>query len=164
MVSRGLTPTSSLKLLLLLTAVATFSAISYATTVSVTPTTYQSQYGIGFNVTGAFTATDQGFSVVPTTALASVQPCAWTNNTTCATALTQGHYEYSLQLTLNTVPAVVTTYTVTVKWDLGAGQTQLGQLTVLVPLTAATGQTMTFNMDTGSTTFTTPMSINVIVA
>ena len=157
-------PTSNLKFLLLLMGLATFSAVSFATTVSVSTTTYQSQYGIGFSVTSAFTATDQGFSVIPATVIASVQPCVWTNSGTCTTALTQSHYEYSLQLTLNTVPSTLTTYTVTVKWDLGTGQIQLGQLTVLVPLTAVAGQVMTFKMDTGNTSFNTPLSLDVIVA
>ena len=160
----GLLPSTNMKLLLLITSLATFSVVSYATTVSVSTTTYQSQYGISYSVTSAFTATDQGFSVVPTNGIASVQPCAWVSNGACATALTQSDYEYSFQLTLNTVPSVLTTYTITVKWDLGTGQTQLGQLTVLVSLTAVAGQVMTFKMDTGRTSFTTPMSLDVIVA
>src|SRR5215470_5285127 len=108
MVCRWPLPIGNFKLLLLLTGFATISLVSYTTTVNVSTTTYQSQYGISYSVTGAFTATDQGFSVIPTTGLASVQPCPWTSGGTCATAPTQGHYEYSLQLTLNTVPATLT--------------------------------------------------------
>ncbi len=160
----SLVPRSNLKLLVLLGAIAAFSIASYATTVSVSTTTFQSQYGVSYNVTGAFTAADQGFSVVPTTAAASAQPCTWANSGVCTNALTQGHYKYTLTLTLNTVPGVATTYTVTVKWDQGTGQTQLGQLTVSVPLTATTGQVMTFKMDTGATSFTTPLSLDVTVA
>ncbi len=157
-------PRANLKLLFLLIAIAAFSIASFATTVSVTTTTYQSQYGISYNVTGAFTAADSGFSVVPTGASASAQPCTWANSGVCQTALTTGHYQYKLTLTLNTPPGAQTTYTVTVKWDQGTGQTQLGQRTVSVPNTAIAGQAMTFDFDTGGTSFTTPLSLDVTVA
>ena len=160
----SLVPRNNLKLLLLIATIAAFSAASFATSVSVSTTTYQSQYGVSYNVTGAFTAADQGFSVVPAAVAASAQPCTWSANGVCQTALSQGHYKYTLNLTLNTVPGSTTTYTVTVKWDQGSGQSQLGQLTVSVPNTATTGQVMTFKMDTGGTSFTTPLSLDVTVA
>jgi hypothetical protein len=160
----GFKPSGSLKTLVLLGAIAIFSVVSYATTVSVSTTTFQSQYGVSYNVTGAFTAADKGFQVVPTTAAASAQPCTWANNGACRTALTQGHYEYLLSLTLNTVPGSTTTYTVTVKWDQGSGQSQMGQLTVSVPNTAVAAQVMTFYIDTAATSFTAPLSIDVTVA
>lgn len=160
----SLVPRNNLKLLLLIAGIAVFSVASYATTVSVSTTTYQSQYGVSYNVTGAFTAADQGFSVVPAAVAASSQPCTWSSAGVCQTGLTQGHYKYTLNLTLNTVPGSTTTYTVTVKWDQGSGQTQLGQLTVSVPNTATAGQVMTFKMDTGGTSFVTPLSLDVTVA
>lgn len=159
-----LKPSGSLKTLVLLGAIALFSVVSYATTVSVSTTTYQSQYGVSYSVTGAFTAADKGFQVVPASAAASSQPCTWANNGTCRTALTGGHYEYLLSLTLNTVPGSLTTYTVTVKWDQGTGQTTLGTLTVSVPATATAGNLMTFYLDTGAASFTAPLSIDVVVA
>jgi hypothetical protein len=159
-----LKPSGSLKMLGLLAAIAIFSIASYATSVSVSTTTYQSQYGVSYNVTGAFTAADLGFRVVPTGVAGSAQPCPWIASGTCQTALTQGHYEYLLSLTLNTVPGATTTYTVTVKWDQGSGQSQLGQLTVSVPNTAVAGQLMTFHFDTAGTSFSTPLSIDVVVA
>ena len=157
-------PLNNIRLLALVAAIAAFSVASFATTVSVSTTTFQSQYGVSYNVTGAFTAADQGFSVVPVAVAASAQPCTWASAGTCATALTGGHYKYTLTLTLNTVPGATTTYTVTVKWDQGTGQTQLGQLTVSVPATATAGQVMTFKMDTGGTSFTAPLSLDVTVA
>jgi hypothetical protein len=160
----SLVPRNNLKLLLLIAAIAAFSIASYATTVSVSTTTYQSQYGVSYNVTGAFTAADQGFSVAPAAVAASAQPCTWANNGVCQTALTQGHYKYTLNLTLNTVPGSTTTYTITVKWDQGSGQSQLGQLTVSVTNAAVAGQVMTIKMDTGGTSFVTPLSLDVTVA
>ena len=67
-------------------------------------------------------------------------------------------------LTLNTVPGATTTYTVTVLWDQGAGQVTMGTLTVSVPNTAVAAQVMTFNIDTGGTSFTTPLAVDVTVA
>jgi hypothetical protein len=160
----GLKPAGSLKIVALLAAIAIFSIASYATTVSVSTTTYQSQYGVSYNVTGAFTAADNGFQVVPATVAASSQPCTWANAGTCRNALTQGHYEYLLTLTLNTPPSGTTTYTVTVKWDQGSGQSQLGQLTVSVTSSAVAGNNMTFHFDTAGTSFSTPLSIDVVVA
>ncbi len=159
-----LKPSGSLKIVALLSAIAIFSVVSYATSVSVSTTTYQSQYGVSYNVTGAFTAADRGFQVVPVGVAASSQPCTWANTGICQTGLTQGHYEYTLLLTLNTVPGATTTYTVTVKWDQGTGQSQMGQLTVSVPNTATAGNSMTFNFDTAGTSFTAPLSIDVTVA
>ena len=160
----SLVPRNNLKLLVLLGAIAAFSVASYATTVSVSTTTLQSQYGVSYNVTGALTAADGGFSVVPLTLPASSQPCTWVTLTICRTAVTVGHYQYKLTLTLVTPPGATTTYTVTVKWDQGSGQSQLGQLTVSVPNTALATQSMTFDMDTGGTSFTTPLSLDVTVA
>ena len=157
-------PRNNLKLLALIAAIAAFSVASFATTVSISSTTYQSQYGVSYQVTGAFTAADGGFSVVPVGVAASAQPCTWLNAGICRTAVTLGHYQYKLTLTLNTPPGATTTYTVTVKWDQGSGQTQLGQLTVSVPNTATAAQSMTFEMDTGGTSFATPLSLDVTVA
>ncbi len=67
----SLKPSGSLKIVALLSAIAIFSVVSYATSVSVSTTTYQSQYGVSYNVTGAFTAADQGFQVVPSAVAAS---------------------------------------------------------------------------------------------
>lgn len=160
----GLKPSGSLKTLLLLGAIAVFSVVSYATSVSVSTTTYQSQYGVSYSVTGAFTAADGGFSVIPLGVAASPQPCTWANLAICRTALTLAHYQYKLTLTLVTVPGATTTYTVTVKWDQGSGQTLMGSLTVSVLATAISGNSMTIEFDTGGTSFTTPLSIDVVVA
>ncbi len=161
---KSIIPKGNPKLFLLLAVIAAFSAASFATTVSVTTTTFQSQYGVSYNVTGAFTAQDGGFSVIPSGVAASSQPCTWANLGVCRNALTLGHYQYKLTLTLNTPPGSTTTYTVTVKWDQGSGQTQMGQLTVSVPNTATAAQSMTFDFDTGGTSFTTPLSMDVTVA
>lgn len=154
------------KTMILITIMAGIAAVqSYATSVQVSSITYQAQYGIGYQVTTVFTAQDQGFSTIPSSQLVSLQPCVWVNGTSCLTTLTQGNYEYSLVLILNTPPSLLTTYTVTVNWSqIGGSQVQLGQLTVSVSALAAAGQEMAFQFDTGSSSFTTPLSIGVVVA
>ncbi len=152
-------------LLFALPVIIILSVHSYATNGQVSSVTYQSQYGIAYQVTSAFTAQDEGFSTIPSSQLASTQPCLWVNGTNCLTALTQGDYEYSLGLTLKTPPSVLTIYTVTVNWShAGGSQVQMGQLTVSVTALAVANQLMTFQFDTGSSSFTTPLSIDVTVA
>lgn len=148
----------------LLAIIAALSVASYAATVNVTTTTYQAQYGISYNITGNFGATDQGFQTVATTQGASTQPCSWTSGGNCKTALTIGHFHYQLMLNLVNVPAVATTYSVIVEWNQGSTLVTMGTLTVSVPSTATAGQTMTFQFDTGGSTFTYPLSIDVTVA
>ncbi len=138
---------------------------SYASTVSVTTVNLQSQYALVFDVTNKFTAMDQGFNNVTLTQPASPQPCLWINGTSCNTALTAPHLQYSLVLTLNTPPTLLTTYTITVLLSQnGNPQTQLGQLTVSVSALALAGQQMTFQFDTGGTSLTSPLSVDVTVA
>jgi len=138
---------------------------SYATNVTVSSVTYQNQYGLTFGVTSAFTAIDQGFSNITSTQSASVQPCVWVTGTTCNTALTVKHLQYSVALKLKTPPSLLTTYTVTIHWSqVGGPSVLMGQLTVSVSALALAGQQMTFNFDTGGNTISSPMSISVNVA
>lgn len=152
-------------IVVIMIAIVVFSITAYASTVSITPKTDQSVFGISFTNTNNITPRDRGFSVQGSTQAASALPCAWTNGGTCRQALTLNHYIYTLTIVLNTVPGSSTTYTVTTKWDQGAGQVVVGgsALTVTVPTTATAGQTMTFIYDTGSTTFTTPQSMDVTI-
>ncbi len=138
---------------------------SYATNVSVSNVTYQNQYGLSFGIVSAFTAIDQGFTNITATQTASIQPCVWVDGTTCNTALTVNHLEYALMLKLETPPLILTIYTVTVRWSQSGGPSVLmGQLQVSVSALAVTGQQMTFKFDTGGSSFSSPMSLNVNVA
>jgi hypothetical protein len=145
-------------------AIALVAVASYATNVQVYTTAYQSQYGISYNVSASFTAIDQGFSTIAVSQAASTQPCLWINGTSCNTALTSNHVQFSLILKLKTPPILVTVFTLTVKWSqLGGAQTTMGQLTVSVSALATAGQQVTFQIDTGSSVFTTPLSVDVTV-
>jgi hypothetical protein len=152
------------KWLFVLIIVSVISVASYAATVSVTTVTYQAQYGLQYNITSNFSATDQGFTTVPATAAASAQPCTWATGGTCRNAQTVAHFRYSVLLTLNVVPGATTTYTVTVNWDQGSGSVLMCSLTVSVTTAAVVGQTMTIRCDTGSASFTTPLAVDVTVA
>ncbi len=137
---------------------------SYATNVSVSTVDLQDQYGLTFAISSSFTGIDQGFGNITLTQTGSTQPCAWINATTCNTALTSPHLEYSVVLRLNTPPSLLTLYIVTVDWSQNGGPLiQMGQLTVSVSALALEGQEMTFTYDTGGTELTSPMSINVTV-
>ncbi len=153
-----------LKLLLPLFLISLFAILSFAVTVTTTTTTNQAQSGVLFNVAGGFTAASNGYLVIQATAAASANPCPWASAGTCQTALTAGRWEYSLTLTLNTVPAALTSYIVTVQQNTGAGYTTLGTITVSVPTTAVAAQTMTILFDLGSTSFTAPVGIVITVA
>jgi hypothetical protein len=102
--------------------------------------------------------------VVQATGAASGQPCTWANAGTCQTALTAGHWYYSVTLTLNAAATASTTYTLTVQWNTGAGYSTLGTLTVTTLASITAGQTMTFLIDTAGTTFTAPAGITITVA
>ena len=152
-----------LKILVPILAVAVFSIGSFATTVSVSPATYQEQNGVQYNVTGVFSAQSNGFVVTQSSGIASTLPVTWADGGMVQTALTAGDWQYSVTLTLNTVPASTTTYTYTVEWNTGSGNVQLCQLTVSVPTSAASAQTMTMLCDAGST-FNAPAGITITVA
>ncbi len=150
--------------LILLIAIAGLAAESYASNVSVSTTTFQAQYGLSFDVPSSFTPIDQGLSNIALSQSASPQPCPWLSGTTCQTSLTSPNLEYSLNLTLNTPPLILTTYTVTAILSQNGGpQMQMGALTLSVSALALAGQKMTFVFDTRTTSFTGPSSINVVV-
>ena len=153
-----------LKILLPLLAISLFSVGSFATTVGVTPATYQAQNGVIYNIAGGFTAASNGFQVVQATTAASTQPCTWSSGGTCTTALTSGDWYYSLTITINAAATASHTYTATVTWNTGSGYTTMGTLTVTSPATITAGQTMTFNIDCGTTSFNAPAAVSITVA
>jgi len=153
-----------LKLLLPILAVSLISIGSFAANVSVTQTTYQAQNGVYYNIAGGFTAVSNGFTVVQSAGAASAQPYTWSNGGTCQTALTAGNWMYSVTLTITASAATSHTYTYTVSWNTGSGYTQLGQLTFTTLGTITPGQTVTFLIDLGGTSFSAPAGINITVA
>jgi hypothetical protein len=154
-----------LKLLFPLLAISLFAVVSYAVSVTVTTTTYASDNGVYFNVTGGFTATSNGFNVVQAAGTATTLPATWANGGTVQNTLVAGDWEYSVTLTLNAAATVSHTYTFTVQWNTGSGYTTLGiPLTVTTLATITAGQTMTFLLDTGSTSITAPAGVTITVA
>ncbi len=153
-----------LRLFFPILAISLFAVVSYAVSVTVTTTSYQSDNGVYFNVGTFWTAASNGFVVVPSTSAASASPCPWVNTNTCQTGLTAGDWEFSVTLTINAGAATSTMYTMTVKWNTGSGYTTLGTLTVTSPATVTAGQTMTFLFDTAVTTITAPTGITVTLA
>lgn len=153
-----------LKILLPILAITILSVVSFAATVSVTQTTYQTESGVYYNVVGGFTAASNGFGVIQAGGSPSTQPATWSNGGTVQTALTAGHWQYNITLTLNAPASPSTTYTLTVNWNTGSGYTQLGQLTFTTLGTITPTQTMYFIIDTGVTSFSAPAGISISVA
>ncbi len=153
-----------LKLLVPLLAIAIFSVYSFAASVNVTTSTIQTENGVLFNVVGGFTAASNGFSVIQSAGAASTQPATWSNGGAVQTALVAGRWYYSLTLTITATATPSTTYTTTVTWNTGSGYTTLGTLQVTTPATITAGQTMTFLMDTGQTSFNGPAALTITVA
>ena len=138
-------------------------SVSSAATVSTTKTTMQAYYGVSNNIANTFVGQSQGFSVVTSNSAASTQPCTWISGGTCQTALKKNDYQYAVVLIVSTTPSLLTTYTVTMNWDLGKGSglVQVGSLKISVPVTSLAGQSMTFVFDTGSSTYKDPQSIQI---
>ena len=153
-----------IKILIPLLVIAMFSVYSFATNVTITTTTTQSQNGVLFNVVGGFTAASNGFQVVYSSGAASTQPMTWSNGATCQTAATAGNWQYSVTLTLAASATPSHTYTVTVSWNRGSGWATMGTLTFTTLGAITPGQTMTFVIDTTLTTFSAPAGIIVTVA
>ena len=153
----------SLTILIPLLLIAIFSVISYAASVNVTNSTYESYSGISFIDVGGFSASSNGFLVTQSASSASSSPCTWSNGGTCQTALVAGDWYYSVTLTLNSAATASTTYTITVSWNTGSGYSTLGVLSFTTAGTITAGQTMTFLMDTGGTSFSAPAGMTVIV-
>ena len=154
----------SAKFLIPVLIVSIFSIASYAASVSVSSSPYQSYNGVNFTVTGGFSVVSNGFYVAPASGALTSQPCTWSNGGTCNTALTAGQWYYSVTLTLEASASPSTTYTYTVSWDTGTGYSVLGQLTFSTLATITAGQTMTFLVGTSLTSFTAPVGMTVTVA
>jgi len=165
LVHRSVRKRFPLKMLLPILAISLVSVGSYASSVTVSPTTYQDEKGIYFNVIGGFTALSNGFWVVQADSSATSLPALWSNAGTVQTSMTAGQWYYSFTLTLNAAATHGTTYTVTASWDTGSGYNTLGSpLTVTTLGTITAGQTMTFLIDTGVTSFSAPTGITITVA
>lgn len=160
-----------LRYLLPLLAIVVFSVVSYAASVTVTTVTYQSVNGVYYNVVGAFTPSSNGFFV--SSASSAAVACAtglWGTGPpypTCQTALTAGHWYYSLTLVLTALATASTGYTLTVQWTQNGGAlTTLGTLSVTTPATVTAGNGITVYMDLGATygtSFTAPAGLTVTV-
>jgi hypothetical protein len=154
-----------LKLIVPLIVISLFAVVSFAATVMVTTSTYQSYSGVYFNVVGGFTAASNSFAVVQSAGSASTLPVTWSNGGTVQTALVAGRWYYSLTLTITASASPSTTYTVTVTWNTGSGYGILGSALTFTTLgTITAGQTMNFLIDTGVTSFNAPAGIIITVA
>jgi len=150
--------------LVLIALIAISAGAVYATSVSVSTTSYQAQNGVYYVVTGNLAVQGNGFSVAQSSASASSQPAAWSSGGSAHTAITAGHWIYNVTVTLTSSTPANTTYTLTVMWNTGSGYVQMGQIQFTTPSTITSGQSMTFTFDTGTTSFNAPDGIVITVA
>jgi hypothetical protein len=136
---------------------------AYAASVAVTNSTNESFAGAYYNVNHDFNIVSNGFSVAPSNSSASAQPCSWVNDGICKTALSAGEWFYSVTLTINSGAATSHTYTLTVTWSTGDGDSILGSVAFATPAAITAGQTMNFDIATASQSFSAPVGIMVIV-
>jgi hypothetical protein len=154
-----------LKLLIPILAISILAVVSFAASVTINTTNSEAVQGVIYNVAGGFTAATNGFQVTYSAASATTLPATWSNGSTVTTTTVVGNWQYSLNLTLNAGASPSHTYTVTAQWNTGSGYITMGTqltFTTLSPVTA--GQTMTFVLNTGVSTFNAPVGIMITVA
>jgi hypothetical protein len=154
-----------LKILIPILLIAVVAVVSFAASVAVNSTTSQTVQGVMYTVTGGFTAANNGFVVTQSPVTATTIPATWANNGVVTTATVAGNWQYSLNVTISAAATASTTYTVTVQWNTGSGyQTLATPLTFTTPATITAGQTMTFVLNTGVTTFNAPAGLIITIA
>ena len=158
----------SMKAIIALVLVGAVSTMAVASTVAVGTTTYQTESGVQYNVTGYITAKSIGFEVAPN-AVAASSP-AWATGAVANTALLAGDWVYSVNLTLTSNTVASTTYTLEVQWIQGTSTTNLPTgigptdiISFTTPAKITSGSTMTFLFDTGSSSFSAPAGIIITV-
>ena len=161
---KSITRMLPLKILVPLLAISLLSIVSFASSASISSSTSQAVQGVTYNVAGGFTAASNGFLVTQSAATASSQPGTWSNGGTITTATVAGNWQYSTTITITASATASTTYTVSVNWNTGSGYTSMGSLTFTTPASITAGQTMTFVIDTGATTFNAPAGIVITIA
>ena len=158
----------SMKAIIALVVIGVVSTMAVASTVSVGTTTYQTENGVQYDVTGYITAVSNGFEVAPNTV--SANSPTWTSGGVSHTALTAGDWVYSVNISLTANTKGSTTYTIEVQWIQGNSATNLptgigpaDTITFTTPASPSSGQYMTFLFDTGGTSFTAPAGIIITV-
>jgi hypothetical protein len=154
-----------LKILVPLLIISMLAVVSFAASVTINSTTSSTVQGVVYNVTGGFSAASNGFVITQSAATATTLPATWSNGVTVTTATVAGNWQYSTTVTINAGATPSTTYTLTVQWNTGSGYSTMGSaLTFTTPATITAGQTMTFVLNTGVTTFNAPAGILLTIA
>ena len=154
-----------LKLLIPILLISMFAVVSFAASVTINSTTSSTVQGVVYNVTGGFSAASNGFMITQSAATATTLPATWSNGATVTTATVAGNWQYSTTITLNAEASPSTTYTLTVQWNTGSGYSTMGSaLTFTTSASITAGQTMTFVLNTGVTTFNAPAGILITIA
>jgi hypothetical protein len=138
--------------------------IVFAASISVTPTTYQSEVGSYVNVNNNLVATDRGFSFATTPSSAAGTSCAspiqfGSSPTTANTAITANHWVFTVQA--NSTTSIVANANFTV--SLTVASTNEGSLCIEGASTPANNDTITCKFDIGPTLPTSPYTFELTI-
>ena len=136
----------------------------YAANITVTTTTYQSEFGATVSTANNLIATDKGFSVATSGASASGTTCSSPvifsgTPATANTTITAGHFVYDVQVNSTSGATPNVKYNVT----LTLASTPYGPLCIQNAATPANGQRIDCKFDVGTTLPASPYSFKITV-
>jgi hypothetical protein len=139
-------------------------ALAFATSISITPVTYQAEIGSYVNVTNGLAATDQGFAIASANSMGIGSNCSSPvqfNNTPGAvnTSITKGDWVYTVQVNTTTGITANENFTVT----LTVGTPSYGPLCIEGATTPATNQIIVCKFDVGNALPTSPYTFGVTI-
>lgn len=145
-------------------AVLALLAIVFAVTITITPVTYQAEFGSSVNVVSGLLATDKGFSLAPVSAVANGTSCSSpivfrSTPGTANTTITAGHLGFDVQVNQTSSAAPNTLYNVT----LTLGSNTYGPLCVKTTSSPVNGETIDCRFDVGQTLPLSPYAFKVTV-
>jgi len=137
-------------------------ALVFASSITVTSSSYQAEVGSAVNVANGLVATDKGFSVSLVGAAATscsspvtFGPTPGTANTT----ITGGHLIYDVQVNSTTLVPANTNFNVT----LVVASTPYGPVCIRTPGSPANGQTIDCRFDVGTALPASPYTFKVTI-
>lgn len=145
-------------------AVLALLAIVFAVTITVTPVTYQAEFGSTVNVVSGLLATDKGFSLAPASASANGTSCSspivfGPSPGTANTTITVGHLVFDVQVNQTSSATPSTLFNVT----LSLGSNTYGPLCIKTTSSPVNGETIDCRFDVGLALPPSPYAFKVTV-
>ena len=139
-------------------------AIVFAATITITPITYQAEFGSTQNVVSSLLATDKGFSLAPSSTAANGTSCSnpiifGSSPRTANTTITAGHLVFDVQVNQTSSSPGSTSFNVT----LYLGSNTYGPLCIQTISSPVNGETIDCRFDVGQTLPPSPYAFKVTV-